>query len=99
MVDALTLRGDERRSLAAISHGEVPSNLWPVNLWMGKPCQIKSGNSKFNVGKYTRGSETSQYPEEKKINKIISLVAASEKEEAQTSALRAVHKVESSSSS
>ncbi len=66
---------------------------------MGKPCQIKSGNSEFNVGKYTRGSETSQYPEEKKINKIISLVAASEKEEAQTSALRAVHKVESSSSS
>jgi hypothetical protein len=35
---------------------------------------------------YTRGSETSQYPEEKKINKIISLVAASEKEEAQTGA-------------
>ena len=84
MVDALTLRGDEGRSLAAISHGEVPSNLWPVNLRMGKPYQTKSGNSKFNVGMYTRGSETSQYPEEKKINKIISWVAASEKEEAQT---------------
>ena len=59
---------------------------------MGKPCQIKSGNSKFNVGKYTRGSETSQYPEEKKINKIISLVAASEKEEAQTDEQHTVYK-------
>ena len=27
MVDALTLKGDEGRSLAAISFGEVPSNL------------------------------------------------------------------------
>ena len=26
MVDALTLKGDERRGLAAISLGEVPSN-------------------------------------------------------------------------
>ncbi len=27
MVDALTLKGDEGRSMAAISFGEVPSNL------------------------------------------------------------------------
>ena len=62
---------------------------------MGKPHQVNPDDSEFNVGRYTWGSETSQYPEEKKINKIISLVAASEKEEAQTRALHAVHKVES----
>lgn len=47
---------------------------------MGQPVLIET----FRVsGKPTRGSETSQYPEEKK-TKVISPVAASEKEEAQT---------------
>jgi hypothetical protein len=31
-VDALAVGGDERRSMAAISHGEVPNNLGPVDL-------------------------------------------------------------------
>jgi len=37
MVDALTRRGDEGRSKAAISSGEAPSNLWSGDLRMGKP--------------------------------------------------------------
>ena len=48
---------------------------------MGQPTPIYRGIPLD--GKLTRGSETSQYPEEKK-TKVISLVAASEKETAQT---------------
>ena len=39
MVDALTLRGDEGRGMAAINFGEVPSNLDPkVSEW-GNPAR------------------------------------------------------------
>ena len=37
MVDALTLKGDEGRGLAAISFGEVPSNLRSEDVRMGQP--------------------------------------------------------------
>ena len=37
MVDALTLEGDEGRGVAAISLGEVPSNLRSGDFRMGKP--------------------------------------------------------------
>lgn len=47
---------------------------------MGQPVSIETFRAS---GKPTRGSETSQYPEEKK-TKVISPVAASEKEAAQT---------------
>ncbi len=37
MVNALVSRSDEGRVMAAISFGEVPNNLWPENVRMGKP--------------------------------------------------------------
>ncbi len=37
MADALTLEDDEGRGVAAISFGEVPSNLRSGDLRMGKP--------------------------------------------------------------
>ncbi len=40
MVDALTLRGEEGRGLAAISFGEVPSNLRSEDFRMGKPYSV-----------------------------------------------------------
>ncbi len=40
MVDALALKGEEGRSMAAISFGKVPSNLRPEDLRMGKPRQV-----------------------------------------------------------
>jgi len=49
MVDALTQNGDERRSMAAISFGEVPSNLRSGNLWMGKPSNISQRWDAWNV--------------------------------------------------
>lgn len=42
MVDALTLRGDEGRSMAAISFGEVPSNRLTEDFRMGKPSDRES---------------------------------------------------------
>ncbi len=40
MVDALALKGDEGRSMAAISFGKVPNNLRPEDFRMGKPNQF-----------------------------------------------------------
>jgi len=37
MEDALTEKGDEGRGVAAISFGEVRSNLWSGDFRMGKP--------------------------------------------------------------
>ena len=82
MVDALVLRGDERRSMAAISFGEVPSNLWSVDVRMGKPLYF--GRDCMNLhAEQTQGSKTFQYLEEERPIGI-SWVAASEKERAQT---------------
>jgi len=65
-VDALTLRGDEGRGVAAISFGEVLSNLWSEDFRMGKPCpDVYVGTIlTFIVKERTLGSETSQYQEE-----------------------------------
>ena len=38
-MDALALKGDEGRSMAAISFGEVPSNLRSGDFRMGKPSE------------------------------------------------------------
>ena len=37
MVDALTLKGDEGRGVAAIRFGEVPNNLRSGDVRIGKP--------------------------------------------------------------
>ncbi len=53
---------------------------------MGKPA-VRNGTASnteyIGIGRHTRGTETSQYPEEEKAN-AISQVAASETETAQT---------------
>ncbi len=72
--------------MAAIRFGEVPSNLRSEDVRMGKPVQRRAGHPDITVGKQTRGSETSQYPEENRTI-VISLVAASEQEGAQTFSL------------
>ena len=83
MVDALTLKGDEGRGVAAICFGEVLSNLRSGDFRMGKPYQANLDNSSVNAGvEHTLGSETSQYQEEKKLISISS-VAASESEQRQ----------------
>lgn len=82
-MDALTQSSDEGRGITAISDGEVYNNLRPVDLRMRKLCMINSYNFASNSIMRTLGSETSQYQEEKK-QICISLVAASENEEAQT---------------
>ncbi len=78
MVDALALKGDEGRGVAAIRFGEVPSNLRSGDVRMGKPSRKRFLESLARE-MHTLGSETSQYQEEKKPNSI-SLVAASERE-------------------
>ena len=84
MVDALTLKGDEGRGLAAIHFGEVPSNLRSEDFRMGQPYRVTLDNPDGNASwKQTLGSETSQYQEEKKTI-VIPLVAASETGGAQT---------------
>jgi hypothetical protein len=62
-------RRRRRTWVAAISHGEPLTRLRSVDFRMGKPT---AGNTAVSRGesiasrKRTRGSETSQYPEEKK---------------------------------
>ncbi len=83
-MDALTKSGDEGRGVTAISFGEVCSNLRSGDFRMGKPCLVNRDNFLRKQREQTLGSETSQYQEEKK-KIFIFLVAASEKERAQTS--------------
>ena len=70
--------------MAAIRFGEVPSNLRSEDVRMRKLSVEKSMES-VAIQMHTPGSETSQYREEKKLISI-SLVAASEREGAQTAA-------------
>ncbi len=67
MGDALTSRSDEGRGMAAISFGELPSKLRSGDFRMGEPTAV---NPRYHFGlarvRRTRGSETSQYPEEKR---------------------------------
>ena len=67
MVDALTEEGDEGRGIAAISFGEVLSNLRSGDFRMGKPRMVNPYDfSLKRREEQTLGSETSQYQEEKK---------------------------------
>ena len=63
----MTPNGDEGRSVAAISFGEVCSNPRSGDFRMGKPCRANLGNPAFG-GERTRGTKTFKYPEEKKLN-------------------------------
>ena len=47
MADALAQNGDEGRGVAAISFGEVPSNLRSEDFRMGKPCAENQRNQCF----------------------------------------------------
>ena len=85
MVDALTPNSDERRGMAAIRFGEVPSNLWSGDFWIGKPNDFESLSCKLCM-MLTQGSKTFQYLEENKLKRI-PLVAASENGRAQTTLL------------
>jgi hypothetical protein len=67
VVDALTEEGDEGRGIAAISFGEVLSNLRSGDFRMGKPRTVNLYDfSLKRREEQTLGSETSQYQEEKK---------------------------------
>ena len=81
MVDALTPKGDEGRSVAAISDGELPSKLWSVDVRMGKPHRANLYDLKRKREERTQGSKTFQYLEEEKTI-VIAWVAASESAEA-----------------
>ena len=84
MADALALKSDEGRSIAAISVGEVQSNLWSDDFRMGKPYQVNPDNFRCNSSDVrTLGSKTFQYQEEKRTI-VIPWVAASETGSAQT---------------
>ena len=84
MVDALTLKGDEGRGVAAICFGEVLSNLRSGDLRMGQPYRVTLDNVQVKrLHEQTSGSKTFQYREEKRPIGI-PLVAASETGEAQT---------------
>jgi hypothetical protein len=86
MVDALALEGDEGRGkLRKVSGSrkqalirECPNG---ATRWSNPPAFMTES---IGHGKPTRGSETSQYPEEEKSNEIPG-VAASETGRAQTS--------------
>ena len=76
-MDALGPRADEGRGKAAISLDE-PSNRHSRGCPNGETCPgVEPGHSD-NVGRVSGGSETSQYPEEKKSTEI-PLVVASER--------------------
>ena len=67
MEDALTPKGDEGRGKTAKCFGELFVSFDPeVSEW-GNPIRVMSYYSDY-VGMHTWGSETSQYPEEKKAN-------------------------------
>ena len=65
-MDALPLKSDEGRGLAAISLGEVSSNLRSGDFRMGKPTSVNRSYGMFKHAEHTQGSETSQYLEEKR---------------------------------
>lgn len=84
MVDALAKRGEEGRSVAAISFGEVPSNLRSGNFRMGKPdwfCQSSLGLTERSApGELKHPSTQRNRKQSRQKAGNISLVAASEKE-------------------
>ena len=79
-------RGDEGRGKTAKSHGEPLAGVDP---WISESGNRYRGKSVeppvefIGGGRRTRGTETSQYPQEKKSNET-PLVVASERGRAQT---------------
>ncbi len=89
-MDALALTGDEGRGRQRYASGSRQTGFDPrVSEW-GNPAGVMSRHpltEYIGLGKRTRGSETSQYPEEQKSTEI-PLVAASERGLAQTLVIR-----------
>ena len=70
-MDALAPVGDEGRGVTAISFGEPLAGYDPETSEWGNPSRLIAGHRRVNkIARrgYTGGSETSQYPEEKKTN-------------------------------
>jgi hypothetical protein len=84
-VDALAKEGEEGRGkLRKASGSRKQASIRGYPNGGTRPEKIRSLGSEFiGAGERTRGSEPSQYPEEKK-TRVISRVAASEMEGAQT---------------
>jgi hypothetical protein len=79
-VDALALRGDEGRGRRRYASGSGQTRFDPMISEWGNPAGVMSGYplaEYIGLRRRTRGSETSQYPEEKK-SREIPKVAASE---------------------
>ena len=90
-MDALALRGDEGRGRRRYAPGSSHTCFDPVISEWGNPTGVMSRYplaEYIGLGRRTRGSETSQYPQEKKSSEIPK-VAASEMGRAQTGRLRA----------
>ena len=67
MVDALADRADEGRGYAAISSGESLTDR-SGDLRMGQPPAVMGGYSSLRwEGEASGGTETSKYPEEKRV--------------------------------
>jgi hypothetical protein len=65
-VDALATRADEGRGYAAISSGE-PLTGRSGDLRMGQPPTVMGGYSLLCKREASGGTETSKYPEEKRL--------------------------------
>lgn len=70
MVDALTLKSDEGRSMAAISLGDVPSNSYIPRSPNEETPTLKCRPAPLDGGERTQGSKTFQYLEEKKTKSV-----------------------------
>ena len=81
VADAMAPGGDEGRASLRKARGRRQGSIPPRDVRMGQPSALRTAWS-FKLQAPTGGSETSQYPEEKKSNEI-SQVAASEREGAQ----------------
>ena len=89
-MDALAPRGDERRGRLRYATVSRQTGFDPSISEWGNPAGVMSSHpfaEYIGIGKLTRGSETSQYPEEEKSNEI-PRVAASEMGKAQTAHFR-----------
>ncbi len=78
-MDALAVRGDERRGSLRKASGSRQTDIDPEISEWGNPTIIRwlPYTEYIGVKEQTRGTETSKYPEEKKSTEI-PLVAASE---------------------
>ena len=86
MGNALAPRGDEGRDKLRKATGIGTYNL--IRRYPNETTRCVEDASSRLVGRLTRGTETSKYPEEEK-TKVISQVVASEREEAQTRSVTA----------